>query len=100
MENIEFVVKNCKNIKIDFKSINDVINNIDINTYSHWSYDSYFKDLSEREKIIFAFALESLNFCFWPRYNWKYVFDNKYAVFRQNVYMLFCFTSSAVKIFC
>lgn len=34
------------------------------------------------------------------KHAYKYVFDNKYAVFRQNVYMLFCFTSSAVKIFC
>lgn len=78
MDNIEYVVKSSNNIKINKNKIESLINNIKNYNYEHWSHkENIFKLLNEKELIIFSFILESLNFCFWPNYNWKIEYNNK-----------------------
>ena len=78
MNNIEYVVKNSENVIINKNNIANIINKIMANNYVHWSQkDDYFKKLDEKELIIFSFILESMNFCFWPNYDWKNTYKNK-----------------------
>ena len=78
MNNIEYVVKNSDHVKIIKNNIPQIIEKIKPNDYSHWSQkDSFFKELNEKELILFSFLLESMNFCFWPNYNWKITYNNK-----------------------
>lgn len=72
MDNINFVVENSKNVFINEKNINIILNNINVSGFSHWSSSPFFDGIDERKKIIFAFILESMNFCFWLNYSWNY----------------------------
>ena len=72
MDNIEYVIKNSESVKINIKNIDKLISTIEKNDYIHWSKkDEFFKQLSEKKLILFSFILESMNFCFWPNYEWK-----------------------------
>lgn len=78
MNNIEYVVKNSDYVKINKTNIKQLINQIKPSNYTHWTQkDSIFEELNEKEQIIFSFLLESMNFCFWPNYNWKITYNNK-----------------------
>ena len=79
MDNIEYVVNNSKNVKINLEMISSIVDKFDNHYhYVHWSsYDKYFVTMSEKELILFSFILESLNFCFWPNYDWKVKYNDK-----------------------
>ena len=65
-------------MKINKNNIYSLINIIENSHYNHWSQENdtfnYFED---KEIIIYAFVLESMNFCFWPNYNWKIIYEGK-----------------------
>ena len=65
-EQLEYVVKNSKYVKINSVCLDDFINNLEEVNYQHW-YNFTSLDLNEKEKIILAFIIESLNFCFWQK---------------------------------
>lgn len=78
MDNIKYVVDNSDYVKINQNIISSFIDTIEDSHYKHWlQQDEYFKQLNEKERIIFSFILESLNFCFWPNYDWKIKYQNK-----------------------
>ena len=78
MDDIKYVVKNSDHVKINQSIIDSFINTIETKQYRHWSQqDDFFKQLSEKEIILFSFILESINFCFWPNYDWKISYNNK-----------------------
>lgn len=72
-EQLEYVVKNSKYVKINSVCLDDFINNLEEVNYQHW-YNFTSLDLNEKEKIILAFIIESLNFCFWqkPKFQIEY----------------------------
>ncbi len=76
MDNIDFVVENSKDVTINEKNIDIILEDINVNDFSHWSFFSFFDGIDERKKIIFAFILESMNFCFWLNYDWNCIEDS------------------------
>lgn len=76
MDNINFVVENSTDVSINEKNISVVLDNINVNDFSHWSSLPFFYGMDERKKMIFAFVLESMNFCFWLNYGWNYSENN------------------------
>ena len=78
MDSIEYVVNNSDDVKINKNNICSLINIIENSHYNHWSQkNNIFNHFEEKEIIIFAFILESMNFCFWPNYNWKIIYEGK-----------------------
>ena len=78
MNAIEYVIKNNKDLEIDLSIIPDIIKNIKDKKYNHWSNKfPIFKKMDEKELILFSFIVESINFCFWPRYEWLIKEGNK-----------------------
>lgn len=79
MENIcneiEYVVDNSKYVKINYKKLDEFISNFGELDYKHWfsEFDLYF---SEKEKILLAFLIESINFCFWQKPKYKILYKN------------------------
>lgn len=71
MEDILYVVNNSENVKINEDKVKELANKIESSKYKHWyNTDELFNSLSTNENILFVFILESLNFCFWPNYQW------------------------------
>lgn len=66
----EYVVKNSKYVSINETQIDKFINNLGEINYKHWSLDLNL-DLTEKEWIMLAFIIESMNFCFWQKPKWK-----------------------------
>ena len=78
MDNIEYVISNSKYVTINKSIIPSIVKLIQKKKHLHWSqYDNFFKNFSEKELIIFSIILESLNFCFWPNYNWTKTYKKK-----------------------
>ncbi len=75
-DEFEYVVKNSKYVKINNNKINDFINNLKEINYKHWSKDLNIK-LSEKEWILLAFIIESMNFCFWKKPKWKIEYNHE-----------------------
>lgn len=70
-EDYKYVVDNSKYVKVDESKINDFIKDLGTIKYTHWS-NNYKLDLNEKEWILLAFIIESMNFCFWRKPKWKY----------------------------
>ena len=70
MEEFKYVVENSKYVKINYDKITDFVNELGFPNYEHWSkgIDLHF---SEKEWILLAFIIESMNFCFWQKPKWK-----------------------------
>lgn len=66
----EYVVNNSKYVKIDNTKLERFINDLGEINYVHWSKELDL-DLNEKEWIILAFIIESMNFCFWRKPKWK-----------------------------
>ena len=65
IEQINYVVNNSKHVKINHKRLDtfaSVIKGITIHEHPWKKYKSIF---TEKEIIILAFIIESMNFCFW-----------------------------------
>lgn len=69
-EEFKFVVDNSKHVSIDEKEIKKFIDDLDVVSYNHWSNELDL-NLSEKEWILLAFIIESMNFCFWKKPKWK-----------------------------
>ncbi len=70
MEEFKYVVENSKYVKINYDKITDFINELESSNYEHWS-KGIDLHLSEKEWILLAFIIESMNFCFWQKPKWK-----------------------------
>ena len=76
MEDLEYVVKNSKYVKIDENKIDSFINDLGELNYVHWSKEFNLK-LTEEEWILLAFITESMNFCFWRKPKWVVEYNGK-----------------------
>lgn len=72
-EQLKYVVESSDYVKINNTNLCNFINNLGKPNYQHW-YNFTSLNLNENEKIILAFIIESLNFCFWqkPKFQIEY----------------------------
>ena len=72
-EQLQFVVENSDYVKINNTKLEHFIDELENPNYQHW-YKSIDLNLNEKEKIILAFIIESINFCFWqkPKFQIEY----------------------------
>ena len=70
---LKCVVENSDYVKINYTKLEDFISNLEKTDYQHW-YSFTSLNLSERKRIMLAFIIESLNFCFWqkPKFQIEY----------------------------
>ena len=69
-DEFKLVADNSKYVKKKKKKINGFVNSLGELNYVHWSKELDL-DLTEKEWILLAFLLESMNFCFWKKPKWK-----------------------------
>ena len=69
-DEFKYVVDNSKYVKIDKTKLEEFINDLGEINYAHWSKELEL-NLNEKEWIILAFIIESMNFCFWRKPKWK-----------------------------
>ena len=69
-EQLKYVVENSVYVKINYTKLDNFINSLGKPNYRHW-YNFTSLNLNEKEKIILAFIIESLNFCFWQKPKFK-----------------------------
>lgn len=69
-KNLKYVVDNSKYVSINYNEINDFIKDLGEPKYEHWSKKTNL-NLKEKEWILLAFIIESMNFCFWQKPKWK-----------------------------
>ncbi len=69
-EKFKYVVDNSTYVKINYEKLDNFINNLDDLNYQHWSKEVNL-NLNEKEWIILAILIESMNFCFWAKPKWK-----------------------------
>ena len=70
IEEYKYVVDNSKYVKIIPENIDKFIEDLGIIKYSHW-YNDYDLKLNEKERILLAFIIEAMNYCFWQEPKWK-----------------------------
>lgn len=70
LKKIKYVVDNSDYVSIDYKKIEDIINQYNFNMVPH-EQNELVNILSEKELAKFMLLCESINFCFWPEKNWK-----------------------------
>ena len=75
-EEFKYVVDNSKYVSIDPDKIDNYINALGEINYKHWASELDL-DLNEKEWIILAFIIESMNFCFWRKPKWKIEYKGK-----------------------
>ena len=90
-EEFKYVVDNSKYVSINEKAINSFVSAMGDVNYKHWSNELNLY-LTEKEWILLAFIIESMNFCFWKKPKWKIKYNNEilsgsnalfYAVIRE-----------------
>lgn len=65
LEQIDYVTKNAKHVKLNKEKLDEWIEKIDTNiSYTH-QWKKYKEILTEEEIVLLVFMLESMNFCFW-----------------------------------
>lgn len=69
-EKFKYVVDNSKYVSIDYNRVNDFVKDLGKPKYEHW-YKEIDLKLNDKEWILFAFIIESMNFCFWQKPKWK-----------------------------
>lgn len=69
-EQLKYVVENSDYVKINYTQLDSFIKSLGKPNYQHW-YNFTSLNLNEKEKIILAFIIESLNFCFWQKPKFK-----------------------------
>ena len=72
---LKFINENSDYVFVDIDKIHSFLKKIDKFEYSHWLNN---KNLlkTEKEKIIFSFICESMNFCFWESNDWYVIYEN------------------------
>lgn len=71
----KYVVDNSEYVTIDKKKITKFVNDLGEINYAHWSTELDL-DLNEKEWILLACIIESMNFCFWKKPKWKIEYHN------------------------
>lgn len=69
-EEFKYVVDNSKYVSIDYNRVNDFVKDLGKPKYEHW-YKEIDLKLNDKEWILLAFIIESMNFCFWQKPKWK-----------------------------
>ena len=74
LDMLEYVNKNSDYVLVNEQALRDFVRKEDNWEYHYWLTDLK-DDLNERQRIIFAFVCESINFCFWKneKYSKNYV---------------------------
>lgn len=75
-EEIKYVSDNGKYVKINYQKLDEFISNFDTPNYKHWFAD-FDLNLTEKEKILLVFIIESINFCFWQKPKYKILYHNE-----------------------
>ncbi len=75
-DEIKYVVNNSNYVKINEDKLDEFVANFETPNYKHW-YSNFDLKLDEKEKILLAFIIESLNFCFWQKPKYKVIYHNK-----------------------
>ena len=75
-EEFKYVVNNSKYVSINESEIEKFVNDLGSINYNHWSNELNL-DLEEKEWILLAFIIESMNFCFWKKPKWKIRYNNE-----------------------
>ena len=70
LEDLKYVVDNSKYVHINEDKIDDFLKDVGKLNYEHW-LESFDIELTEKEKILLVFVMESMNFCFWATPKWK-----------------------------
>lgn len=70
IEEYKCVVDNSKFVKINNNELDKFINDLGEVNYVYWS-NKLDLDLNEKEWLLLAFIIESMNFCFWQKPKWK-----------------------------
>lgn len=69
-EEFKYVVDNSKYVSIDYNRVNDFVKDLGKPKYEHW-YKEIDLKLNDKEWVLLAFIIESMNFCFWQKPKWK-----------------------------
>lgn len=75
-EEFKYVVNNSKYVSINESEIEKFVNDLGSINYNHWSNELNL-DLEEKEWILLAFIIESMNFCFWKKPKCKIRYNNE-----------------------
>ena len=75
-EEFKYVVDNSTYIKLDEAKIDNFINDLGEIKFTHWAKD-FNLDLTEKEWILLASIIESMNFCFWKKPKWKIEYNGE-----------------------
>lgn len=75
-DEIKYVVDNSEYVKINYQRLEEFTLNFGELNYKHWFCD-FNLNLNEKQKILLAFIIESLNFCFWQKPKYKVLYHNK-----------------------
>lgn len=73
---LKYVIDNSNYVKINYKKLDEFINNLDNLNYKHW-YKDYELEIAEKQRILLAFIIESLNFCFWQKPKYKIIYHHQ-----------------------
>lgn len=72
IEQIEYVVKNAKHVKLNKEKLEEWSDSIKGSIFSEHPWTKYKSVFTEKEIILLAFFIESMNFCFWKEPIFKY----------------------------
>lgn len=75
-QELKYVVDNSMYVKINYNKIVEFAQELKTPSYKHWFADINIK-VTENQKILLAFIIESLNFCFWPKPKYKIIYHNE-----------------------
>ena len=91
LDELQYVVDNSNYVKLHKDKINDFAETLEESQYVHWSKELDF-NLTEKEWILLATIVESMNFCFWKKPRWNIDYKGErikgsmgmyYSVFKQ-----------------
>ena len=72
LEQIKYVVENAAHIKLNQEKLDKWADSIKGSNFDEHPWKKYNKDFNEKEIILLAFFIESMNFCFWKEPIFKY----------------------------
>ncbi len=72
LKQIEYVVNNAEHVKLNEEKLEQWSDCIKDSVVSEHPWSQYKKDFTEKEMILLAFFIESMNFCFWKEPIFRY----------------------------
>lgn len=86
LEQIKYVVENAAHVKINQEKLDKWADSIKGSNFDEHPWKKYNKDFNEKEIILLAFFIESMNFCFWKEPIFKYK-DKKKSTAMMNLFI-------------